>query len=234
MTSAARIRSDVEELDLPHDRAGLVRHLNRLAADVGADSYMLLDLVPENGEAGIIASNWVFDTVRAVGVDLLRRIVQAPRTTFLGQPPRLWHPMHEAIGKSFLTKAEAAALQAGWHAEIASVRIRAGRVCYATIFSAALPRSIDEAMLPPACLSLSYALSALAGASPQPAAASSVSDRERECLRWVSEGKTAEEIATIVGVTANTVNSYVGQAIRKLSARNRAMAIATAIRGGLI
>ncbi len=61
-----------------------------------------------------------------------------------------------------------------------------------------------------------------------------LSDRERECLIWVSEGKTTDEVALILGVSANTVNSYVTHAIQKLSASNRAMAIATAIRSGII
>ena len=61
-----------------------------------------------------------------------------------------------------------------------------------------------------------------------------LSERERECLFWVSEGKTTDEVATILGVSPNTVNSYVTNAIQKLSAANRPAAIATAIRSGII
>ena len=43
-----------------------------------------------------------------------------------------------------------------------------------------------------------------------------LSDRERECLFWVSEGKTTDEVALILGVSSNTVNSYVTHAIQKL------------------
>ena len=66
------------------------------------------------------------------------------------------------------------------------------------------------------------------------AAQDPLSDRERECLIWVSEGKTTDEVALILGVSGNTVNSYITHAIQKLSASNRAMAIATAIRSGII
>lgn len=38
----------------------------------------------------------------------------------------------------------------------------------------------------------------------------------------------------ILGVSSNTINSYITHAIQKLSASNRAMAIATAIRSGII
>jgi len=51
---------------------------------------------------------------------------------------------------------------------------------------------------------------------------------------WVSEGKTTDEVALILGVSSNTVNSYIAHAIQKFGANNRAMAIATAIRSGII
>lgn len=80
------------------------------------------------------------------------------------------------------------------------------------------------------CYALSQVPALLAAASMQ----DPLSDRERECLFWVSEGKTTDEVAVILGVSANTVNSYITQAIRKFSASNRAMAVATAIRSGII
>jgi DNA-binding CsgD family transcriptional regulator len=50
----------------------------------------------------------------------------------------------------------------------------------------------------------------------------------------VAEGKTTEEVALIVGVSTNTANRYVAQAIQKLSAANRSKAVATAIRRGIL
>ncbi len=61
-----------------------------------------------------------------------------------------------------------------------------------------------------------------------------LSDRERECLFWVSEGKTTDEVAMILGVSSNTVSSYITHAIQKFAASNRAMAVATAIRSGIV
>ena len=43
-----------------------------------------------------------------------------------------------------------------------------------------------------------------------------------------------DEVAVILGVSSNTVNSYITHAIQKFAASNRAMAIATAIRSGII
>jgi DNA-binding CsgD family transcriptional regulator len=83
-------------------------------------------------------------------------------------------------------------------------------------------------------MSLSYALSTAGGGIADEACEHLISERERECLGWVAEGKTTMDIATILGVSSNTINSYLAHVIQKLSARNRAMAIAVAIRSGII
>lgn len=236
MNTIARLSEGTEELALPATRGGLARYLSRLSHDVGADRYMLVDISRGNGadEAQILASNWIYDTVRAVGVDLIKRIAGAPKTTFLGELPRLWSPSAEAAAGSFISEADAEALEADGHREIASTRIRAADASCCIILSAPLPRSISISALPAAHMALSYALSALCLSAPATSTSCAISERERECLLWVSEGKTTDEVAVILGVTSNTVNSYVAHAIHKLSARNRAMAIATAIRGGII
>lgn len=236
MNSIARFHDGIEGLTLPSTRTGLSQYLSRLARNVGADAYMLFEVVRDGAadETRILASNWIYDTIRAVGVDLIQRIAHAPHTTFMGVPPRLWRPSAELSDRSAICPDEAEALEAGGHVEIASARIKAGGQCYCIIFSAHRPRSIGATGIPAACVALSYALCALAANEPAAAARSPISDRERECLSWVSEGKTTDEVALILGVSSNTVNSYVAHAIQKLSARNRAMAIATAIRSGII
>lgn len=236
MNSIARFHDGIEGLALPSSRTGLARYLSRIARNVGADAYMLTGIAHEGGadDARILACNWIFDTVRAVGAEVIQRIAQAPQTSFMSVEPRLWRPATEAAGRSFIGKQEAEALEAGGHVEIASARIKAAGACYCIILSAHRPRSIGTSGLPAAYMALSYALSALAASEPAVAAASPISERERECLGWVSEGKTTDEVAMILGVSSNTVNSYLTHAIQKLSARNRAMAVATAIRAGLI
>ncbi len=234
MNSVAMTRREPGTIEVPRDRAGLIRYLARLCGDVAADCYMLLDLGCEDGDAAILSCNWIFDTVRGTGPALLRRIAEAPCTTFLGQEPRPWRPAREGRRGGLLTTAEANFLESAGHVEIASTRLRAGRACFAAMFSAAVPGSLQAERVGAAMVSLSYALSALSSGATASSAPASVSERERECLLWASEGKTTEEIATIVGVAANTVNSYVNSAARKLAARNRAMAIANAIRSGVI
>lgn len=58
--------------------------------------------------------------------------------------------------------------------------------------------------------------------------------RERECLHWTANGKTSQEIATILELSEHTVNHYLSAACQKLNAANRAHAVAKAIRSGLL
>lgn len=58
--------------------------------------------------------------------------------------------------------------------------------------------------------------------------------RERECLSWTLEGKTAGEIATILGLSVSTVNQHASSASRKFGSLNKHHAAVKALRGGLI
>ncbi len=61
-----------------------------------------------------------------------------------------------------------------------------------------------------------------------------LSGREIECLRWAAAGKSSDEIAIILGISAYTVSSYFKSAAKKLGAVNRMQAIASAMRMKLI
>lgn len=58
--------------------------------------------------------------------------------------------------------------------------------------------------------------------------------RERECLLWTARGKTAWEIARIVGRSRGTVNFHLQSAMRKLDAVNKTQAVAIAVSAGLL
>lgn len=72
------------------------------------------------------------------------------------------------------------------------------------------------------------------GARPAIGMAQALSDRERECLRWVAAGKSDWEIGEILSISEKTVNVYVERAKHKLGVTNRVQAIVTALRFGLI
>ena len=58
--------------------------------------------------------------------------------------------------------------------------------------------------------------------------------REKECISWCSEGKTAWEISTILGISERTVSHILENAQRKMNTTNRTQLVAETIRAGLI
>ncbi len=61
-----------------------------------------------------------------------------------------------------------------------------------------------------------------------------LSRREKECLSWTLEGKTAGEIATILGISVSTVNQHASSASNKLGSLNKHHAAVQALRLNLI
>lgn len=53
-----------------------------------------------------------------------------------------------------------------------------------------------------------------------------LSTREREIMTWIRHGKTNEEIAIILGISANTVKNHLKRLFRKLDVTNRTQAVA--------
>ena len=58
--------------------------------------------------------------------------------------------------------------------------------------------------------------------------------REVECLTWATEGKSAWEIATILGCSERTVTFHLNNATAKLNCRNRYQAIGKALLSRII
>lgn len=61
-----------------------------------------------------------------------------------------------------------------------------------------------------------------------------LSPRERECLLWAAEGKTAWETAIILGLSEHTVRCYLESARHKLSAANNTHAVNKAGKANLL
>jgi DNA-binding CsgD family transcriptional regulator len=216
-------------------RGDLTTFLMDLTAEIGADAYMLVAIVHDQDQntARILASNWIHDAIELVGHRLIANLAQAPATAPGARPRSLL--ASEAPELPGVLDGEAAALlDVLGHREIYPLRVQAGRQRYFILFSSERTDRIDQSALTGAQMRCCYALSQIPEMLRKAVTQDPLSDRERECLIWVSEGKTTDEVALILGVSGNTVNSYVTHAIQKLSASNRAMAIATAIRSGII
>jgi transcriptional regulator EpsA len=57
-------------------------------------------------------------------------------------------------------------------------------------------------------------------------AGATLTDRETEILRWVQQGKSNAQIASILGISPLTVKNHVQNLLRKLNVQNRAQAAA--------
>lgn len=62
----------------------------------------------------------------------------------------------------------------------------------------------------------------------------SLTDREAECLRWLSVGKSDSEISIILGISPRTVRFHIDNAKVKLGAATRIQAVAKALREAAI
>jgi DNA-binding NarL/FixJ family response regulator len=66
-------------------------------------------------------------------------------------------------------------------------------------------------------------------ANPAPLLALGVTEREAEVLLWLAQGKTNEDIATILGISIQTVKKHVGSILIALGVENRSAATLRAI-----
>jgi len=214
------------------NRAEMVELMQRTAADIGAEHYVVIQCLSgrANEASRVLVCNWVFDAMQAVGQEHLARIVNSHLSTPLGMHAR---PFGCESLLGLLPDEVIDGLQRYGHHEFASQQLQVGQGRFGIVFTAGSIGTLDQTAASHAQMICCYALSQIAS-DLIVEAADPLSERERECLRWVSEGKTTDEVAMILGVSSNTVNSYVTHAIQKLSASNRAMAMATAIRNGLI
>jgi len=61
-----------------------------------------------------------------------------------------------------------------------------------------------------------------------------LTEREKECLFWAAEGKTAWETSQILNVSERTINFHLTNTTKKLSVFNRPQAVAKAVFVGII
>jgi len=61
-----------------------------------------------------------------------------------------------------------------------------------------------------------------------------LTEKELECLRWIAKGKSSWEIGVILGTSETTINFHVREAMEKLNASNRSMAVMEALKFGLL
>jgi two-component system NarL family response regulator len=61
-----------------------------------------------------------------------------------------------------------------------------------------------------------------------------LSDREREIVKLLVLGEANKEIASVLGITEQTVKSHVKNILAKLQVRDRTEAVTVALRRGIV
>lgn len=73
---------------------------------------------------------------------------------------------------------------------------------------------------------------AFSGARLSEAATSPLTDRQLECLRWISRGKSSTDVGDIMRISKRTVDHHVNVICERLGVRTRVQAVACAVDHG--
>ncbi len=215
----------LERLDGALESADLAGGMARIAAYAGAERYLVArcDGLAENDLCHVVTSDWPFDLVRSFGLGLMRD--QTKLNEFERCLTTL-QPVLETCG-SDVTPGE------GLSRRYCVVPFNCGsaRMIMALLFREGIVLSHER--LGDAALMAAY----LVDVPPDQVPAErplDLTDREIECLAWIAEGKTSDEVSMIIGISRNTVNNYITSIMRKTATRTRSEAIALAVRKRLI
>jgi DNA-binding CsgD family transcriptional regulator len=207
----------------------------QICLGISAEYYMVLDTGcgPDGSGVRILASNWIYAAIELVGLDHFAKMTR--KATPLGAAPQPLVLAENLSKNSRICGDPESELARFGHNEIYALWLGTGARRGCAFFSASSLGRIRRNLVATVQFRSAYLLAEMADGDRTAAEpADPLSERERECLFWVAEGKTTDDVALIVGVSPNTVNRYISLAIRKLSAANRAKAVATAIRRGIL
>jgi DNA-binding NarL/FixJ family response regulator len=188
-----------------------------------ATSFNLDELTQVVGEAGSVAE--AFEKVAELSPDAVVTDLQLPDGTGLDIVRRLRKEQPE-LGLVVLTMHSGddqifAAMEAGASGFVGK-EAPAGEVVRATRHAAASPRTF-------LCTGLASAMMRRGAAE-----SSRLSEREHEVLLLLADGMGSGAIGSELFMSESTVKSHIGRIYQKLGATNRAQALVTAMRIGLL
>lgn len=216
----------IHDLGTKADSETITGGMNLVSTYAGARCYLVAryDHYSDRNHDFILASNWPFDLVRSLGVELVD--AQA-RTAEIIRCQQAFEP-------TFLDIDAAVELPPDLSRRVCVIPYNVGnaRMVLALLFDADAFLSHDR--LRDAALAAAYHTSHFPDVTLSSDALSDLTVREIECLSWIGEGKTSDEIALIIGISRNTVNNYITSIMNKTGARTRSEAVAFAVRQRLI
>lgn len=138
--------------------------------------------------------------------------------------PKLWHDMR------------AHGLQVGWAQPARDARNIVGLLTVARSENPLTPGEIKEKQATLAWIAQTTHLAMTRHLAPKlmPATTRRLTAREVDVLRWTAEGKTSNEISTILDISERTVNYHANNAVAKLGVSNKTAAAAHAALLGIL
>ncbi len=162
MNTMAALQLPIETDGSWSPRDGIVPLFMRLAGVAGAENYLLTEALGGcGGEApSIMAANWTFDAIQAVGMGALASLCAGPLATLPGQAPRIASAA-QLRERRLLESHAARALETFGHAELCCLVLQVGPQRHVALFSAARPGTLAEPALARVQMEASHAMSAM-------------------------------------------------------------------------
>jgi DNA-binding CsgD family transcriptional regulator len=225
-------RKSARELLVQHlgrcaDRAGLSSGLRVLTDYVSASHYLLVrhDISPEAGLGIVVASDWPFDMVRGMAGAI---VASQSRMSELDKCLGLLKPCFSHL-------ADDVTVPEGISREYCVIAFHVGRARMSLLLLFPEHFILSQSKLRDVGVMTGYFASVCCqGAILRHDREMELTEREVECLYWIAEGKTSDEIAVILGISRNTINNYITSVMRKTATKTRSEAIAWAVRNNLV
>ncbi len=200
--------------------------LKRIADYAGASRYLLArwDTYSEDNLEFAVSADWPFDLVRSLGSILVRaqlktteidRCLAAMQPAFFECPPSI-------------------AMPAELSRELCLIPFDVGPARLVLILGFGQDMILSDIRLEDVGYVCAYHLQQFGDRIFAVERKHDLTLREAECLSWIAEGKTSDEISLIIGISCNTVNNYITSIMKKTSTKTRSEAIAYAVRNNVI
>lgn len=219
----ARLLEEISAVGKPDDIAGGLR---AIADYVGASTYLLSrwDAYSQDNLDFAISADWPFDLVRSLGSTLVRgqlrkteidRCLATMQPAFVECPPTVKLPPNLTRRLCLLPF------------DIGSARLL-------LILGFGRDMVLSDIRLEDVGFACAYYLEHFDDQIFTAQSQHDLTQREVDCLNWIAEGKTSDEISLIIGISCNTVNNYITSIMNKTATKTRSEAIAFAIRNNVI
>lgn len=216
----------IQDLESKRNCGHISDGMDLICAYAGARCYLLAraDVFSDRNHDFIVTSNWPFNLVRGYGVKLVDALA---RTSEVRRCLQSFEPTFQEVDSSVPLPEE-------YSRRICLIPYNAGpaRMLLVLIFDKDTFLSHDR--LRDVAVAAAYHTSHFPELISSNNALSDLTDREIECLSWIGEGKTSDEIALIIGISRNTVNNYITSIMNKTGAKTRSEAVAFAVRQRII